>query len=199
MVMLSREARFTRYQSQLLQVMLIWLLIALLNVFIARERSPHSFITFFPSVAYFISHYLLLIRRKWIAEMMLWLFILAIVGIGALARWNKIDRVDYSNLLLKNQEKKMEVEDKRILILSDRMDLYQSNTMASYFLNWNLSKEIFELNHYYNDLVLINESFQKDPPDVIIDERDQMKKIFSRLPLLAKQYERKGNCYERKK
>jgi hypothetical protein len=198
-MMLSREARFTRYQSQLLQVMFIWLLIALLNIIVARERSPHSFITLVPSLAYFISHYLLLIRRKWIAEMMLWLFIITIVGIASLARWNKLDRVDYSALLVKTQTKDVEVKGKKILVLSARMDLYQNNEMAGYFLNWNLSKEIFELNHYYHDLVLINESFQKDPPEVIIDEQGQMNKIFSRLPLIAKQYERKGNRYERKK
>ncbi len=198
MVMLSREARFTRYQSQLMQVMLIWLLIALVNVFVARERSPHSFITFFPSIAYFISHYLLLIRRKWIAEMMLWVFILTTVGIGSSAQRNKLDRVNYSNLLI-NSEQPKDIKDKRILILSDRMELYQSNKMAGYFLNWNLSKEIFELHHYYQDIVFINESFQNDPPDVIIDERNQMKKIFSRLPIVGQQYERRGNRYERKK
>jgi hypothetical protein len=198
-MMLSREARFTRYQSQLLQVMIIWLLIALLNIVVARERSPHSFITLVPSLAYFISHYLLLIRRKWIAEMMLWLLIIIIVGIGALARWNKLDRVDYATLLVKTQIKEADVKGKRILVLSDRMDLYQNNKMAGYFLNWNLSKETFELNHYYHDLVLINESFQKDPPDVIIDEQNRMKTIFSRLPLIAAKYERKGNRYEKKK
>jgi hypothetical protein len=198
MVMLSREARFTRYQSQLLQVMLIWLLIALLNVSIARERSPHSFTIFFPPIAYFISHYLLLIRRKGIAEMMLWVFILMIVGVGSLARWNKLSGVDYSNLLIR-KEQAGEIKSKRILILSDRVELYRNNKMAAYFLNWNLSKRIFELNHYYEDIVLINESFQKDPPDVIFDKQDRMKKIFSRLPLIAKQYERKGNRYERKR
>jgi len=198
-MMLSREARFTRYQSQLLQVMFIWLLIALLNIVIARERTPHCFITLAPSLAYFISHYLLLIRRRWIAEMMLWLFIVTIVGIASFARWGKLSSIDYSTMLVKNQVKDTEVKGKKILVLSDRMDLYQNNEMAGYFLNWNLSKEIFELSHYYHDLVLINESFQKDPPDIIIDEQNRMKTIFSRLPLIAKQYERKGNRYEKKK
>jgi hypothetical protein len=106
--------------------------------------------------------------------------------------------VDYSNLLIR-KEQAGEIKSKRILILSDRVELYRNNKMAAYFLNWNLSKRIFELNHYYEDIVLINESFQKDPPDVIFDKQDRMKKIFSRLPLIAKQYERKGNRYERKR
>lgn len=196
MVMLSREARFTRYQSQLLQVMLIWLLIAIVTVIIAKERTPHSFIVFLPSLAYFIGHYLLLIRRKWIAEIMLWIFVLLVIGVATAARINKIKRIDYSNLFAKST---VPIKGKRVMILADKLDLYQDNKMASYFLNWELSREIFNLNHYHHDLVLISESLQADPPDVIVDEQDLMKKIFSRLPEFENQYERKGIFYERKK
>ncbi|MBI3481391.1 MAG: hypothetical protein HY015_00150 [Bacteroidetes bacterium] len=199
MVMLSREARFTRYQSQLLQVMLIWLLIALLNVFIARERTPHSFITFLPSVAYFISHYLLLIRRKWIAEAMLWIFIIGIIGISFAAKEKKMTGIDYTNMYVENSDQKTAIKDKRILVLSNNIGLYENNKMASYFLNWNLSVKIFELHDYFKDLVWINESFQKDPPDIIVDEKNKMKEIFSRLPLTGKHYQRNGVLYERKK
>lgn len=199
MIMLSREARFTRYQSQLLQVMLIWLAVALLNVLITRERTPHSFITFLPSAAYFISHYLLLIRRKWIAETMLWIFIIGIVGISFAAKEKKISRIDYSNMLIKDSHPEPKIEGKRILVLSDNIGFYQRNKMASYFLNWNLSADIFELHNYFKDLVWINESFQKDPPDIIIDDKNRMKKIFSRLPQIEKKYQRNGNLYELKK
>ena len=67
--MLNREARFTKYQSQLFQVMFLWLIVAIIHTFIVRELSPQSFIVFIPSLSYLVSHYLLLIRRKWIAEM----------------------------------------------------------------------------------------------------------------------------------
>jgi len=198
MVMLSREARFTRYQSQLLQVMLIWVAVALVNVLIARERTPHSLITFLPSAAYFISHYLLLIRRKWIAETMLWLFIIAIVGISFTAREKKFSRIDYSSMLVKNPNPETRIEGKRILVLTDDIRYYQNNKMASYFLNWNLSNEIFELHDYFKDLIWINESFQKDLPDVIIDDKNRMRKIFSRLPQIERKYQRNGNVYELK-
>jgi len=70
--------------------------------------------------------------------------------------------------------------------------------MASYFLNWNLSNEIFELHDYFKDLIWINESFQKDLPDVIIDDKNRMRKIFSRLPQIERKYQRNGNVYELK-
>lgn len=194
MVMLGREARFTRYQAQLLQVMLIWLAIAVINVLTVRELTPHSFIVFLPSLTYFLSHYLLLIRRKWIAEIMLWLLIISVVGVSTAARMDKFDRVDYSHLFVTD---KSPINNKRILVLDNRIELYKGNKMASYFLNWELSKEIFELNYYYYDLVLISESFQKDPPEIIVDERNKMEKIFSRLPLLKAKYRRNGIFYEK--
>ncbi|MGC4020612.1 MAG: hypothetical protein QM734_01040 [Cyclobacteriaceae bacterium] len=196
MIMLGREARFTKYQGQLLQVMLLWLLISFIGIIIARERSPHSFITLIPSLTYFISHYLLLIRRKWIAEIMLWIFLISIVGISTTARFQRFQKVDYSNLFLKKSE--YDFVNKKVLILNDEIEVYQNNRVASFFLNWNLSQNIFQLNDYYHDLVLIEESFQMDPPDIIIDEKNLMKKVFSRLPDLQKRYERKGIFYKRK-
>lgn len=194
MVMLGREARFTRYQAQLLQVMLIWLMIAVINVFVMRELTPHSFIICLPSLTYFLSHYLLLIRRKWIAELTLGLLIASVVGVSTLARMSQFDRVDYSRMFVTN---KSPVKNKRILVLGNRFDMFKNNKMASYFLNWERSKEIFELNHYYSDLVLISESFQNDPPEVIVDEQNKMEKIFSRLPSLKVKYQRKGIFYEK--
>jgi len=196
--MLGREARFTRYQSQLVQVMFLWLLVAVVEIIFTHQRTPHSFITFIPPLAYFISHYLLLIRRKWIGELMLWILILSVATIGHLSKENKLQNIDYSNLFVKNAKRNFEVADKRILILGDDFGLYEKNKAASYFLNWNYSKEIFELNHYYSDLVLINNSFQTDPPDVIVDEKNVMKKIMNRIPSLEKQYEKKGVLYERR-
>jgi len=194
MVMLGREARFTRYQAQLLQVMLIWLIIAAVNVLLMRELTPHSFIIFLPSLTYFLSHYLLLIRRKWIAELMLWLLIVSVAGVSFAARMNQFNRVDYSHMFVNNGSI---INGKRILVLGNDFKLYKTNKMASYFLNWELSKDVFELNHYYHDLVLINESFEKDPPEIIVDERNKMGKIFSRLPSLKTKYQRKGIFYER--
>jgi hypothetical protein len=194
MVMLGREARFTRYQSQLLQVMLIWLIVAAISVMISRELTPNCLIVFLPSLAYFISHYILLIRRKWIAEAMLWLLLISIVGINMTSQMNRFKRVDYSRMFVKGDSS---IVNKRILILSNNVEMYKNNKMASYFLNWDLSKEVFELNHYYEDLALISDSFRDDPPDIIVDEQNRMKTVFSRLPALTNQYVRKGIYYER--
>jgi hypothetical protein len=198
LVMLNREARFTKYQSQLLQVMLLWMGVSFIEITITRELTPHSFITFAPPLAYFISHYILLIRRKWIAESMMWIFLLSIVGIGTGARLNKIKSIDYTGLYAKASKFESFVNGKRVLVLGDDLGIYKTNKPASYFLNWNLSKTILQEPDYFENVILVQDSFEKDKPEIIIDERGLMEKFFVRLPELKKQYERSGSIYLRK-
>ncbi|MBS1506958.1 MAG: hypothetical protein JSS79_09940 [Bacteroidetes bacterium] len=194
LIMLNREARFTKYQSQLLQAMLLWLVVAAVEVSITRQRSPHSFITFVPPLAYFISHYLLLIRRKWIAELMIWVFLFSFVGLSNLARLKKIKAIDYSGIFTAPSKYDF-IKDKRILTLGDDDGLYQKNKAASYFLNWNLSSEVFNQPDYFENIILINESFEKDAPEIIIDESDLMKRIFPRMPKWQPLYQKRGSVY----
>ncbi|HCW08815.1 MAG TPA: hypothetical protein DGG95_15770, partial [Cytophagales bacterium] len=197
MVMLNREAHFTRYQSQLLQVMLIWIAVAFISILFSNERTPHSFITFIPSSAYFISHYLMLIRRKWIAEMVLWAFIVSTGIISMTARFNQFTFVDYNKMWVVDSQYNAQVRNKKIAVLGNDLSLYQHNRMAAGFLNWELSQNIFNLDNYYGDIAIISDSFQSDLPDVIVDEKNNMDKIFSRVPSLKKMYRRNGNLYER--
>jgi hypothetical protein len=197
-IMLNREARFTKYQSQLSQVMMLWLIIALIEISLTRELTPHSFITFVPSLAYFISHYILLIRRKWIAETMLWLFLISIIGFSTAARLNKVRSVDYTGLYVRDSKYQSFIKGRRVLVIGNDWGLYKGNRAASYFLNWDLSSKILEQPDYYENIILVQNSFEKDTPDIIIDENDRIAKFFPRLPSLRAEYERAGLIYIKK-
>jgi len=195
LIMLNREARFTKYQSQLLQVMMIWLVVGFIEVALTRELSPHSFITFVPPLAYFISHYILLIRRKWIAECMMWIFLLSTIGISTGARLNKIKSVDYSGLYAKDSKYESFIKGKKVLVLGKDCGIYKRNRPSSYFLNWDLSAKVFDHPDYFENVILVQNSFEEDKPDIIIDEGRRMEKFFVRLPALKAQYERSGFIY----
>ncbi len=193
--MLNREARFTKYQSQILQVMYLWLLIAIVEVIFTRERTPHSFITLLPPLTYFISHYLLLIKRKWLAEMMLWIFLLAIPIIGILAQRDTFISIDYSKLKIAESEYASQFKGKHVLILKEDISVFTNNKAASYFLNWRLSKEVFENPDYYENVILVSDSFERDQPEIIIDPENKMGKFFDRLPQYKTQYKKEGEVY----
>jgi hypothetical protein len=197
MFMLNREARLTKYQSQLSQIMLLWILLALAELALVGSLNPHQLITVIPPFSYFISHSILLIRRKKLGEFVIWAFIISIVCLMYLARYNRITGVNYSNLF---PAKSLydEITEKRILILDTDWGLFQSNKLATGFYDWRLTQPIFTDPDYFEHIVLIDKAFDDDAPDVIIDSADRMREVFKRIPALQGQYHRQGNIYFRK-
>jgi hypothetical protein len=197
MFMLNREARFTKYQSQLFQVMFLWLLVAVIHVFVVRELTPQSFIIFIPSLAYLVSHYLLLIRRKRIAEGMLWVFLISLVSMSLLTRYGRIKSVNFEALFPRTSPYEKTITNKKIMVLTDDPGIYHQNKLAGYFPDWSLSKTIFQEPDYFDNILLINDAFEKDPPEIIIDPKDVMKKIFERIPRIKPMYKREAALYRR--
>ncbi len=193
--MLTREARFTKYQSQVFQTIFLWLAIACIHVWLAPNRTPHSFFPCIAPVAYFIGHYLLLIRRKMIAEAMLWLFVAGLLSVSLLSRYQMLKQVDYVNLFPKGSVYESLVVNRKVAIIGDDPSLYLKNNLAGYFFDWSLSKRYFEQPDYYENLIKINQSFLLDPPEVIIDESGLMEPIMERIPSLKLGYRKEGAVY----
>lgn len=195
LVMVNREARLTKYQSQLFQIMFLWLLVAIVEVIVSGGMTPQKVITLAPPLAYFISHYLLLIRRKRIAELMLWIFIGGIVGTSYLARYDRLTSIDYSRLFYQKSDYESQVKQKRVLVLGTDWGLFESNKLATYFYDWQLSKKIFVESDYFEHVVLVADSFAADAPEVIIDKGNLMVDVFNRNPSLKQMYVRQGDLY----
>lgn len=195
--MVNREARFTRYQSQLMQVMFLWLLFSLIQIAVARKVSPASLVTFVPPLAYFISHHLLLIRRRWRAELSLWLFLIGLISMNYLTRTGRIDSVDFSRLFPENSTYKNTMAGKKVMILGSDWNLYRQNSLGGIFLNWDLSQAIITKPASYQYVEIIASSFDVEEPDVIVDENDYMKEILNKIPVLRKKYKREGKNYVR--
>jgi hypothetical protein len=195
--MLNRGARLTKYQSQLSQIMFLWILLALAEVAISSGLKPHQLITLIPPLSYFISHYILLIKRKRLAELTIWAFIISIVGIMYTARYDKINSIGYSNLFPKKTTQTA-ISGKRVMMLGTDWGLFENNTMASGFYDWKLSGPVFTQLNYFDHVVLIDKAFESGSPDVIVDEENLMLNVFKRIPKLQTQYRQEGNLYYRK-
>jgi hypothetical protein len=148
-----------------------------------------------PSLAYFFSHYLLLIRRKWIAESMLWLLIIGVISTSLLAMRGNIGSIDYSRMFV-NASARLPVVDKKVMVLGDDISVYSENTLGGYFLDWRLSERTVSSMQYYDSVLKIDNMFQTHPPDVIVDERGLFAALASRIPALNIKYRRQGeNLY----
>ncbi len=195
--MMTREARFTKYQSQLFQVMFLWLMFCLLEAFLTRQLTPHSLIIMIPSLAYFFSYYLLLIRRKWIAELALWLLIVGILSISMLAVRGRIGAIDYSRMFASNSTSiPANISSKSIMVLGDDISVYKHNRLGGYFLDWSISEKTLMGVGYYDDVVKLDEMFRTFPPEIIVDQQGLFGRIVERIPALSTRYRRdRDNVY----
>lgn len=195
--MLQREARFSKYQSTLLQIMFLWLGFAVLYIFFCKNLRPQSLITFIPALTSLFTHFFLLIRRRKLAEMNLWIFLIGIITINYLARYNKINAVDYSRLVVQTSSLQTDVVGKRILVLENNPGYLMNNRLATPYLNWRLSEQTLRQPGFYETVTEVYQAFKTDPPDVIIDEENLMKPFFDRMPEIRSAYKREGKIYNK--
>lgn len=195
-IMLNREARFSKYQSVMLQTVLIWIGFSFLFILHTKDLRPQSLIVFIPGLAFLLTHFFLLIRRKKFVAINSWILFIGIISMAYLARFQKIKSADYSKLIVKHALG--EIRNKRILILDPAIHLYNDNHLATPFLNWDLSQEIFRNPDYYQNITQVFHAFSTDPPDVVIDKENLLKDFFDRMPEVKAAYVRQGNLYTRK-
>ncbi|HNR74905.1 MAG TPA: hypothetical protein PKM03_11795, partial [Cyclobacteriaceae bacterium] len=151
-------------------------------------------ITYAPPLAYFISHFILLIRRKWIAELLLWGFAAGIVTVAYLARYDKIDSIDYQKIYFNKVD--AAPVNKRILVLDEQWGYFENNTLATGFYEWKISQKYFRETDYFQNVVLIDKAFENDLPELIVDPNQVMPGVFKRIPAIAKQYVKHGTTYQ---
>lgn len=190
---LNREGRLTKYQSQVFQTMFLWFIIAIIQLFLSENIRPQSLLPLIPPVSFFLTHFLLLIRRRKFAEINFWVLFFGIVGLAYLARYNKISSVSYDRLLVTKAVS--EIRNKRILVLDENPSLLQQNQLAPACLDWSIAKEIFEQPDYYENVLLVNRLFEKDKPEIIVDPKNLMEGYFKHLPALQKQYKKSPEGY----
>ena len=196
LIMMRRDARLTKYQSQIAQIMFIWLMLGLLEAYLNPMRTPQALIVCIPPFAYYVSHYFLLIKRKWIAETMVWIFVLGVLGMVSISSRKIIKEVDYSGLYI-NASLESKLEGKKILVMSDNLHPYLNNRTSAYFLDWNLFKPVFAEPDIYQHVGIVADAFAQDAPDVIIDPENNFSGVLKYIPIIRQNYKREGSNYIR--
>jgi hypothetical protein len=195
--MLQREARFSKYQSTLLQVMFLWLGFCFLYLMLCKNLRPQNLIVFIPPLTFMFTHFFLFIRRRRYAEMNIWILLVCILSTGYLSRYNKISLVSYAELTVPRPEEQSAPQGKRILVLENNIGYLRQNRLATPYLNWKLSERIFRNPEYYETVTEVYHALKHDPPDVIIDRENLMKPFLERMPEMHKKYVRTGDFYNR--
>jgi hypothetical protein len=106
-----------------------------------------------------------------------------------LIKYEVVKYVSYDKLIVKPKST-IGIENKRILILGDEIEGYLGNKLATPFFNWELASVIFEQPDRYEHVIVINNYFERDAPEIIIDRTGLMPKVFDRIPQWKEKYRR---------
>ena len=195
-IRMIRGTRQTNYQSRLTQGMFVWFAFSGLFVVVSDFNAPVLYLVLAPAISFYLTHYFIIKKRGFFSEASFFIFVSLCIVTGIFSMYDSplskcVNKEDY----IVNAEENP-YESKRILILGENNQLYQSSHAASPFVNWQLSKSVFQNLNYYDNLTIINNGLMSDMPDVIIDPNGVISPVLEKVPTLKKRYLRsKNNTY----
>ena len=132
--------------------------------------------------AFFFTLFLFALRKKWLQFLGFWLGIFLLL---TFAYYNPYG-IGKKTLQLSNQG--VSIKNKTILVLGDDLSYYINNRFSGTFLDWTLSKNLFQNLGTFQNILKIDEYLLKDKPEVIVDLEGYMPKVFEHLPHIKHDY-----------
>jgi len=193
---LGQYKRYTNQQSKLQGIMSIKIVAALATLLLVRQLAPYHLLYFVPPVAFFITHFLLIIRRVLIAELVTagLAFFLIFNGYALLFNFFSLQQITHSDrLMIQPTTYDDLVAGKKVLMLGQQVNVYHKAQLATPYLNWSLAaKQLTNLDDFKN-VSFVYDAFRNDMPDLIIDESEVMPLVFERIPAIAQAYQKLPN------
>ena len=187
---------FNNYQVRLQQSMFYYLLMGVVAFVFTPEKSSYHLLLLLPPLAFYISHYFLLIRKRLKAELYFLVFAILLLGLNYmlisgplpyLAEWT-----NFTDLSVQERAEEPLVRGKQILSLGHDLSLYKEARLATPYLDWSLAEEQFIRLNYYDNLLEVYKNMRLEPPQVIVDDAGLMPEVFGRMPILESKYRPDG-------
>ncbi|NLR90551.1 hypothetical protein [Flammeovirga agarivorans] len=181
---------FVNSQQSIQQVMLIWVITAILSLVFSLYTTSFQLILFVPSLAFFSAHELLLIRRSMFGELTLWIYstvLLVIMYATAFTVLPKKIESPYTNSFSVEVPNFDEYGEK-ILIFGDDFNYLKEHKLATGYLNWDVSKNFFDKIDSYDEIRAIYNAFEEDMPDAIVDLNGKGAEVLEYLTIIKTQY-----------
>ena len=174
------SARLTSFQQKIQQV--IWLMFfgGVATFFLSNGKSFHEMVFIVPVIAYFWTHYFILLRKRIFQYVMPGIMILGILFYTIYSYLNFTDPLRVESKPTEN----------RLMVLGSEMGYYQNEKVLTPCFSEHHAKKAFEGLEYYHSAAGLYELFQKADPKVIIDKMDAMPKVFGRFPKMESAYQR---------
>ncbi len=185
---------FGKYKPSDMKRHIDFVIILLLSVgsfFIFKPHlTPGYLFVFAIPFALFFTLFLFALRKKWLRFLGFWLSIFLLFTFA----YSNPYSIRKKSLQLSKQ--KIAFTNKTILVLGDDLSYYIDNQFSGTFLDWTLSKPLFQNLNTFQNILTIDDYLIKDMPEVIIDLEGYMPKVFQHLPHIKQYYTQKeANIY----
>ncbi|MCV9389229.1 hypothetical protein [Reichenbachiella ulvae] len=185
------QGKYINFQSKIQSVMLMFLLSGFLAFFLMKEKVVYQMIYLVPVFAFFVSHHLLVVKN-WILAEATTALVLMLVLMNLLFPFNNWlyinELVRQDQLVVKESPYSALVNDKRVLVIGDDLDHYQGASLATPYLDWQLSSLLLDHLNYFDNNEQVYLNFKKDMPEVIIDQKEVVPTLFERMPTIGAHY-----------
>jgi hypothetical protein len=183
--------RYINYQIVCQQIMFFTLIIVLGIIILFFSNTLSSFILILPFVSFFTAHYWVVTRRKILANLLLFSFLihclLVIYSYFPLEIYPQ-KLINFNFQISQKGKLNEQYENKAVVVFGKEFNIFLCNKHATPFVNWHLSKTYLQDMEHYESVVNVAKGFSESLPDVIIDEENVMPKIFDRIPFLRRSY-----------
>lgn len=174
------------FQIKIRQVMLFSLLAGAFGVIVDVHVSTVHLILFLPATSYFLTHFILSLKREWTKHSIPALLLLSILFIPFYSYFRYADLMDYN---LEQQPSK------GLMLIGTDLDYYSDYQIKSPYIDSLITNEARSDLSYYEAAEKTYIIYKKSDPDVIIDNLDMMEQIEYRFPTFVEDYVQDGNRY----
>lgn len=195
--------RFINYQIVCAQIVFLWFVVSLIFLLFFLSKSTTGFSTMFPLVAYFLTNFFLITKRYTINNLVFFVvgfyYLLILYSFFNKTVYTYFD-YNFNNQYTTGSRWSVEFENRKILNLSDDINVFIDNKCATGFLNFDISKHILSDLNSYQSISCISILLEKDLPEIIIDDQNLMPAIFEKIPSLSSKYLKdvRLNYYEKR-
>lgn len=181
---------YVTYQSKIQRIMSIWVLCSIAVYMISDEKSSFQLILLVPVLSYFGTGMFFLVRKSLFRELIYagTTALILFVHIGSLNDVGEKVVLNPENISLVNNEITSAIKGKKMFVIGKSFDNYKNNSVATRFFDWRISTKYFLNLDYMKNPDLILKEFQKDPPEVIVDNLGVAPKLFERVLAIDNNY-----------
>ncbi|MDF7812480.1 hypothetical protein [Hymenobacter sp. YC55] len=180
------------FQVKFQQLMLVWLLVAILMMAAGRGTAPGTLGLLLPPLTYFSYFLWQKSPRPWVVDVLFLVLLGCVVGL----RYRELLRLEgvlrfpaEARYAVQPNPKYANLRGQRLLVLGADLRPYLTNPIGSPYLDWRLAQVDFGHLSQYAAVYRLARNLESAPPTVLIDQTNRLTELQYKVPAIFGRYQ----------